>query len=43
MAWEKLNIEELRLNCKPKEITFKTTAEIPPLEGMICRYRSARS
>jgi len=43
MAWEKLNVEELRLICKPEEITFKTTAEVPPLEGMIGQERAVRA
>jgi lon-related putative ATP-dependent protease len=43
MAWEKLTVEELRLNCKTEEITFKTTAEVPPLEGMIGQERAVRA
>jgi lon-related putative ATP-dependent protease len=43
MAWEKLTVEELRVNCKPKEITFKSTAEVPPLEGMIGQERAVRA
>jgi len=41
MAWEKLNVEELRINCNPEEISFKTTAEVPPLEGMIGQERAS--
>lgn len=43
MAFEKLKVEELRINCKPEEITFKTTAEVPPLEGMIGQERAVRA
>ncbi len=43
MAWEELSFEELRLTCKPEDITFKTTADVPPLEGMIGQERAVRA
>ena len=43
MSWEKLNIEELRMTCKPEEITFKSTAEVPPLEGLIGQERAVQA
>ena len=43
MSWEKLNIEELRMTCKPEEITFKNTAEVPPLEGLIGQERAVQA
>lgn len=43
MVWKKLSAAELRLACKPGGITFKTTAEVPPLEGMIGQERAVKA
>lgn len=43
MPWKELSVNELRLICEPNEIDFKTTAEIPPLEGMIGQERAVKA
>jgi lon-related putative ATP-dependent protease len=43
VAWNELSVEELRLICRPAEIAFKTTAEVPPLEEMIGQERAVRA
>ncbi len=43
MSWEKLAVEELRLICEEAQIPFETTAEVPPLEGMIGQERAVKA
>jgi lon-related putative ATP-dependent protease len=43
MTWKKLTAEELRMACKIEDISFDTTAEVPPLEGMIGQERAVKA
>jgi lon-related putative ATP-dependent protease len=43
MPWKELTVDQLRLICKPDEIPFRTTAEVPPLEGMIGQERAVKA
>ncbi len=43
MAAEKLKSSDLRKGCGLKSIKFKTTAEVPPLEGMLGQERAVRA
>ena len=43
MTWKKLTAEELRMACKIEDIRFDTTAEVPPLEGMIGQERAVKA
>jgi len=40
LTWEQLSSKDLRMICDMKGVTFKTTAEVPPLEGMIGQERA---
>lgn len=43
MTWEKLSEKELRMICSLDEVDFETTAEVPPLEGMIGQERAVKA
>ncbi len=43
MTWVKLKGKDLRINSVKQEITFETTAEVPPLEGMIGQERAVNA
>ncbi|MDW7739519.1 MAG: ATP-binding protein [Bacillota bacterium] len=43
MTWEKLSVADLRASCDFHEIAFETTAEVPPLEGMIGQERAVQA
>ncbi len=43
MAWKKLKKEDLKYRCDPYLLPYDTTAEVPPLEGMIGQERAERS
>jgi len=43
MTWEKVASDELGLTELPKKVGFKTTAEVPPLEGMIGQERAVKA
>ena len=40
---QKLTAEELRFRCDPEKLSFKTTAEVLPLEGMIGQDRAVKA
>ncbi|HPZ64368.1 MAG TPA: AAA family ATPase, partial [Bacillota bacterium] len=43
MPWEELTPEELKYKLDPQQLPFETTAEVPPLEGMIGQERAERA
>ncbi len=43
MSWEKLKVKELKMSCVMKKNSFKTTAEVPPLEEMIGQDRALKA
>jgi len=43
MSWKRLNPGQLRLSCSLDGAGFKTTAEVPPLEGMIGQERAVKA
>ncbi len=43
MAIKKLSSKELRLICEMEDIGFETTADVPPLEGMIGQERAVKA
>jgi predicted ATP-dependent protease len=43
MTWNKLTHRDLRPSCEMDGIPFKTTAEVPPLEGMIGQERAVKA
>ncbi|HSW35627.1 MAG TPA: Lon-like protease helical domain-containing protein, partial [Candidatus Limnocylindrales bacterium] len=43
MPWEKLTWKELKSTCNVDEMVFDTTAEVPPLEGMIGQTRAVKA
>lgn len=43
MTWKKLTHRDLRPSCEMDGIPFETTAEVPPLEGMIGQERAVKA
>jgi len=43
MAIHKLSTAELTYRCDPRKLPFQTTAEVPPLEGMIGQERAIKA
>ena len=43
MSWKQLSKDDLRLACKLKDVEFDTTAEVPPLDGMIGQERAVKA
>lgn len=43
MTWKKLKATELRMECKIEDVGLETTAEVPPLEGMIGQERAVKA
>lgn len=43
MTWKKLKAEDLKMTSNLEEIGFESTAELPPLEGMIGQERAVRA
>lgn len=43
MTWNKLTHHDLRPSCEMDGIPFETTAEVPPLEGMIGQERAVKA
>jgi len=43
LTWEQLGSKDLKVACDLEGATFKTTAEVPPLEGMIGQERAVQA